>query len=89
MKVEYTREAIVEFIRNLDTRARDFNDARIDDVINRGYAELMTVTNRIFSNEDVVELAPYYETNELKVSLDVEDDATEVYDVYVTEEGDV
>ena len=84
MKNEYTRDTIVDFIKNLDTRAQKFSDTQIDNVINRGYAELMTVSKTIFSNEEVVDLEPYYEGSELTLTLEVEDDATEVYDVYVT-----
>lgn len=88
MKTEYTRDQITDFIKNLDVRASKFTDVQLDNVINRGYAELTTVSKRIFSNEDVVSLDGYYSAGETKITLDVEDDATEIYDLYVTFEGD-
>ncbi len=88
MKTEYTRANIVAFIKNLDTRAQKFTDEKIDDIINRGYAELSTVSKRIFSNEEVAALEPYYESGELQITVDVEEDVTEIYDLYTTIEGD-
>jgi len=87
-KKAYTRDTIVAFVKGLDTRARTFNSSQIDNVINRGYAELMTQSKRIFSNQDIVPLDDYYEINELKVTLDVDVDVTEIYDLYVTVEGE-
>ena len=86
-KTAYTRESIAAFVKNLDTRAREFDEAKIDDVINRGYAELTTVSKKLFSNEEVLSLDDYYEASEEKFTLDIEEDVTEVYDIYVTIEG--
>ena len=88
MKNTYSRDDIVTFVKNLDVRAQKFTDAQIDNVINRGYAELTAVSRRVFSNEDVVNLTEYYENGELDFSLEVEDDCTEIYDLYLTLEGD-
>ena len=88
MKTKYTRDEINTFIRGLDVRAKTLSDTQLDNVVNRGYAELMTVSSRLFSNEEVISLDEYYESGETKLSFDVEDDATEVYDVYTTIEGD-
>lgn len=88
MKTKYTRDSINTFIRGLDVRAKTMSDSQLDNVINRGYAELMTVSSRLFSNEDVVSLDEYYEAGETKLSFDLEDDATEVYDLYLTIESD-
>jgi len=88
MKTEYTRDTINVFIRGLDVRAKTLTDAQLNGVIDRGYGELMTTSLRLFSNEDVVSLNEYYEVGETRLTFDVEDDATEVYDVYTTIEGD-
>jgi len=88
MKNAYSREEVVSFVKALDVRARKFTDAEIDNVINRGYAELSTVTKQAFSSEEVVDLEDLYEGSELKHTFDVEDDVTEIYDIYVTQEGD-
>ena len=87
-KTKYTKDEIVAFIRDLDVRAKTLSDVKIDNIIDRGYAELTTVSKRLFSNEDVVALAEYYDTSELKLTLDIEDDVTEIYDIYTTQEGD-
>ena len=87
-KTKYTKETIVAFIRELDVRARTIADTKINNIIDRGYAELTTVSKRLFSNEEVVDLAIYYDAGEKKLTLDVEEDVTEVYDIYVTREGD-
>lgn len=87
-KKSYTRETIVSFVKGLDTRARTFTDDQINNVINRGYAELMTQSKRIFSDQDIIPLDDYYDIGEMKVTLDVDVDVTEIYDLYVTIEGD-
>jgi len=87
-KTAYTRESITAFVKSLDTRAREFDDAKIDDVINRGYAELTTVSKKLFSNEEIVSLDEYYEVSEEKFTLDIEEDVTEVYDIYTTMEDE-
>ncbi|RKY55370.1 MAG: hypothetical protein DRP93_03465, partial [Candidatus Neomarinimicrobiota bacterium] len=63
-------------------------DEKIDNIINRGYAELSTVSKRVFSNEEIIDLTPYYEASELQLTLDIEEDVTEVYNLYTTIEGD-
>jgi len=88
MKNIYTRDEIITFIKGLDVRARKFTDTEINNVINRGYAELSTVTKQAFSSEEVVDLSPFYDGSELKHTFDIEDDVTDIYDLYVTQEGD-
>ena len=87
-KTKYTKDEIVAFIRDLDVRAKTLSDAKIDNIINRGYAELTTVSKRLFSNEEIVPLDEYYDVGEERLTLDIEDDVTEIYDIYVTKEGD-
>ena len=88
-KTAYTRESIVTFIKNLDVRAREYNADKIDNIINRGYAELTTVSKRLFSNEEIISLDEYYEVNEKSFTIDIEEDVTEVYDIYVTIEDEL
>ena len=87
-KTKYTKEEIVAFVKDLDTRAKTLSETKIDAIINRGYAELTTVSKRLFSNEEVLSLASYYEGGEYKFIVDVDEDVTEVYDVYTTIEGE-
>jgi len=87
-KTKYTKEQITTFLKDLDIRAKEFSKEKLDSIINRGYAELTTVSKTMFSGEEVVPLDEYYTVNETKLSLDIEDDVTEVYDLYVTIEKD-
>ena len=83
-KTKYTKEDIVAFVKDLDSRAKTLSPTKIDAIINRGYAELTTVSKTLFSNEEVLALTPYYEGKELKFSVDIDEDVTEVYDTYLT-----
>ena len=88
MKNAYTRQEVVDYIKSIDVRARKFTDADINNTINRGYAELSTVTKQAFSSEEIVDLQELYDGSETKHTFDVEDDVTDIYDIYVTQEGD-
>ena len=88
MKNTYSNDDITEFIKNLDVRAREFDAAKIAQVKNRGYAEMMTLSKHLFSGEEVVDLGPYYDLGETELTFDVEDNVNEVYDLYLTIEGD-
>ena len=87
-KTKYTKDQIVSFVKELDVRAKTLSDTKIDDVINRAYAELMTVSKKLFSNEEVVYLGDYYDVGETKFTLDIQEDTNEIYDLYTTIEGD-
>jgi len=87
MKNEYTKEHIVEFIKTLDTRAKTFSPEKIDQVINRAYAELTAVSRKIFSNEDITDLGQYYDSGQSGFTAEVLDDVTEIYKIYTTVEG--
>lgn len=88
MKRKYLKEDVVKFIKGLDVRAKTLDDAAIDNVIDRGYAELSTVSKRIFSNEDVTPLQDFYTNSEDVITLDIEEDVTEIYDLYLTKEDE-
>ena len=87
-KTEYTRDTISAFIKGLDTRARTLEEPKINEIINRGYAELSTVSKRLFSNEEVIDMQQFYDSGEVNISIDLEEDVTEVYDLYTTIEGE-
>lgn len=83
MKSKYTREQIVSFVKSLDVRAQKFTDEQIDNVINRGYAELVSHRKTIFSNEEVADLAKNYAIPQLNDTFEIEEDVTEIYDIYL------
>ena len=87
-KRRYTKEEIVAFIKDLDTRAVKLSDTKIDNIIDRAYSELMTISKSLFSDEEVLDLAPYYESDEGKITVQINRDVTYVYDLYVTLEGE-
>lgn len=66
-------------------RAKDLTDTEIDDIINDGFSELATI-GKFFSDEEIIDLAPYYETNQMKDSIDILEDVVGVYDLYLTVE---
>ena len=86
MKNRYTPEDIIAAVKSLDTRAARLEPEQITNVINDGYAEFCTVV-QAFSNEEVVDLQPFYGTGESQITLDIEEDVSEIYDLYVTIEG--
>lgn len=85
MKRKVTKTDLIGYIKNLDKRALAMSDNDIDEVILQGFAELSTVS-QVFTNEEVVDLTPYITAGEDKVVIDVEDDVTEIYDLYITTE---
>jgi len=87
-KTGYTRDNIVNNIKLLDVRVRNLTEEQIDAVIDMAYAELSIVSPELFSNEEIINLDEYYDTSEMKATFDVEEDATEIYDVYTTIEGE-
>ena len=86
MKKLYTPELIVQTVKDLDVRANKLSIDQINRIIDDGYAELATIV-QAFSDEEIVPLAEYYETGEEKVTLDIQEDVNEIYDLYLTIEG--
>jgi len=85
MKRKYTKEAIVADIKVMDKRALTMSDEQIDMIINDGYSYIGMFT-QLFSNEDVLEMAEYYDLGEHKLTIDIEDDTQFIYDLYGTVE---
>ena len=81
-----TKPEIIKMISSLDTRTNKFTEEEFDYIIDMGYAELVSV-NSVFNNEEIVSMAEYYEAGELKISLDIEEDVSYIYDMYLTKEG--
>lgn len=86
-KNTYTRTDIVDFIKALDTRAKAFDDTKLDFVINRAYTEMTNSAPTLFSDENILNLAQYYDLGQDLITLDVSEDCLEVYDTYTTLEN--
>ncbi len=82
MKRKITKVQMVEYMTDLDTRCKKWDDAHFDRAINNGFAELATVANP-FTNELNESLQTYYEHGELVFTLNLPEDVTNVYDLYV------
>ena len=87
MKRAYTREEIVTIVKGYDVRAQTLDSSKIDTVLDQAYAELCTVV-QAFSNEEVVDVATYRDVGEYKFTLDIVEDVTSIYDLYVTIENE-
>lgn len=83
MKKEYTPETLVSTVQALDVRAQKLSTDQINSVIDDAYTELCTAV-QIFSGEEIVPLAAFYETGEQQITLDIEDDVSDLYDLYLT-----
>lgn len=86
MKKAYTNETITTTVKALDVRAQKFSTDQINNVIDDAYSELCTIV-QAFSDEEVVELDSFYEAGELQITLDIEEDVVEIYDLYLTKEN--
>jgi hypothetical protein len=86
MKNQYAPEDIIDTVKSLDTRATRLEPEQITNIINDGYTELCTIV-QAFSNEEVVDLHPFYDNDERQVTLDIEEDVSEIYDLYLTIEN--
>ena len=86
MKRRFTKAQIVELVKNTDKRALKLSDEQIDTVIDAGYAEMATVYH-LFSNEEIIDLAPIYDSMENKFTIDIEEDVVDVYEFYLSVEN--
>ena len=86
MKKPYSPSMVLEAVKSLDVRAPKLTSEQLNAVINDGYTELCTII-QAFSDEEVVSLKPFYDGEETLITLDVEEDVSEIYDLYLTQEG--
>lgn len=87
MKIEYPKSYFVDRLRRLEPRAAKLTDNDFDNIINDGFAEMSTL-GMFYSDEEVVSMLPYYEGGETKLTLDIEEDVTFIYDYYLTSENE-
>jgi len=86
MKKAYSPETILTAVKGLDVRAQKLSETQLNVVIDDAYTEFCTVLQP-FSDEEVVSLIPYYEAGEQILTLDITEDVSEIYDLYVTKEN--
>ena len=86
MKLEFTAKYFLDRLKRLDVRAQKLTDDQLYTVIDDGYSEICTV-GMFFSNEEIIDMVPLYESGENVFTIDIEEDVTGVYDKYLTKEG--
>ena len=86
MKKAYSQSMIVAAVKSLDKRAIVLTDDVINNIIDDGYTELCTIV-QAFSDEEIVNLDDFYTNNETLITLDIEEDVSAIYDLYLTIEG--
>lgn len=82
MKRRIKKTDLVLFLQELDTRIEDKTPEWVDRAITNGFAELGTITQQ-FSTETAVNLEPYYETGETRFTINLKQDSTAIYDMYL------
>ncbi len=87
MKNKYTQADMIARFKMLDVRAKKLTDDQIMVLMDRAYGNLSAMFGYAFSDEEVVNMDQYYANGELKLSLDVEEDVIDIYDLYLTEEN--
>ena len=83
MKRKITKDQMIEYITDLDTRCRKWDTAKFDRAINNGFAELCTVVQPFVSQVNV-DLSEYYDLGEKTFDINLVGDATSVYDLYLS-----
>ena len=95
MKSLYTKETMVADIKVMDKRTQTMSAEQIDVIIDEGYSNIGMFA-QLFSNEEIVSMADYYDASnpdsanavsEMKLTMDVEEDCLYIYDLYGTVES--
>ena len=87
MKRKITKDQMISYMTDLDTRCKRWDEAQFDRAINNGFAELCTVIQPFVSIVEI-ELADYYDLGESKFDINLIGDATSVYDLYLSKAAD-
>ena len=87
MKRKITKDELIEYMTDLDTRCEKWNEAKFDRAITNGFAELCTVVQPFVSQINV-SLQEYYDLGESKFDINLQGDATSIYDLYVSKAAD-
>ena len=87
MKRKITKDQMISYMTDLDTRCKRWDEAQFDRAINNGFAELCTVIQPFVSIVEI-ELADYYDLGESKFDINLIGDATSIYDLYLSKAAD-
>jgi len=83
MKRKITKDELIEYITELDTRCAKWSEKKFDRAINNGFAELSTVA-QLFASQVNIDLQEYYELGETRFDIDLSGDVTTIYDLYLS-----
>jgi len=87
MKRKITKDQMIDYMTDLDTRCKTWDEAKFNRAMNNGFAELCTVIQPFVSQINV-DLQDYYELGETKFDINLAGDATSVYDLYLAKAAD-
>jgi len=87
MKRKITKDQMISYMTDLDTRCQRWDEAKFDRAINNGFAELCTIIQPFVSIVEI-ELADYYDLGESKFDINLIGDATSIYDLYLLKAAD-
>ena len=85
MKRKISKDQLVNYIKQLDKRADKMSAEAIDEVILQGFTELSTVVYP-FTEEQIIDITPFIEAGEDKITVDIDLDVVEIYDLYIVTE---
>ena len=85
MKRLVTKDQLISYMKELDTRCKKWTDDQFDRAINNGFAELCTVIQPFVSQVNV-DLEDYYELGESTFDINLIGDSTSIYDLYLMKE---
>lgn len=86
MKNSYPLTYFIKRLKKLDKRMDLLPEEDLLEIINDGFAEVSTI-GMFFSDEEVISMVPYYEAGEKQITLDIQEDVTQIYDYYLTQEN--
>ena len=87
MKRKITKDQMIEYITDLDTRCKVWDEAKFDRAMNNGFAELCTVVQPFVSQVNV-DLQEYYDLGESRFDINLTGDTLSVYDLYLSRAAD-
>ncbi len=87
MKRKVTKDQMIDYMTDLDTRCKKWDEAKFDRAMNNGFAELCTVVQPFVSHTNI-DLQEYYDLGETKFDINLTGDVTSVYDLYLYRPAD-
>jgi len=87
MKRKITKNQMIDYITDLDTRCKTWDEAKFDRAMNNGFAELCTVVQPFVSQVNV-DLQEYYDLGEVRFDINLSGDVVSIYDLYLSRPAD-